>query len=93
MLNVVSPVGEIGPMGMLPKVKQFRVVGIFEIGMFEYDANLVLTAMKPAQEFFAFKDSISGIELRLKDIYKAPEVKKQLQESSGCVILCSTGCR
>ena len=83
MLNVVSPVGEIGPMGMLPKVKQFRVVGIFEIGMFEYDANLVLTAMKPAQEFFGFKDSISGIELRLKDIYKAPEVKKQLQESLG----------
>jgi lipoprotein-releasing system permease protein len=82
-INVVSPVGEIGPMGMLPKVKQFRVVAIFEIGMFEYDANLVLTAMKPAQEFFGFKDSISGIELRLKDIYSAPEVKKQLQESLG----------
>jgi len=82
-INVVSPVGEIGPMGMLPKVKQFRVVAIFEIGMFEYDANLVLTAMKPAQEFFGMKESISGIELRLKDIYKAPEVKKQLQESLG----------
>jgi lipoprotein-releasing system permease protein len=83
MINVVSPVGEIGPMGMLPKVKQFRVVAIFEIGMFEYDANLVLTAMKPAQEFFGFKDTISGIELKLKDIYRAPEVKKQLQESLG----------
>ena len=82
-INVVSPIGEIGPMGMLPKVKQFQVVAIFEIGMFEYDANLVLTAMKPAQEFFGFKDAISGIELRLKDIYRAPEVKKQLQESLG----------
>jgi len=82
-INVVSPVGEIGPMGILPKVKQFQVVAIFEIGMFEYDANLVLTAMKPAQEFFGFKDTISGIELRLKDIYRAPEVKKQLQESLG----------
>lgn len=82
-INVVSPVGEIGPMGMLPRIKQFRVVAIFEIGMFEYDANLVLTAMKPAQEFFGMQGSISGIELRLKDIYKAPEVKKQLQESLG----------
>ena len=82
-INVVSPMGEIGPMGMLPKVKQFRVVAIFEIGMFEYDANLVLTAMKPAQEFFGFNESISGIELRLKDIYKAPGVKKQLQQSLG----------
>jgi lipoprotein-releasing system permease protein len=70
-INVVSPIGEIGPMGMLPKVKQFRVVAIFEIGMFEYDANL------------GFKNSISGIELKLKDIYRAPEVKKQLQESLG----------
>ncbi len=82
-INVVSPVGEIGPMGMLPKIKQFRIVAIFEIGMFEYDANLVLTAMKPAQEFFGMQGSISGIELRLKDIYRAPEVKKQLQESLG----------
>jgi lipoprotein-releasing system permease protein len=82
-VNVVSPIGEIGPMGMLPKVKQFRVVGIFEIGMFEYDSNLVLTGMKPAQEFFGMKDGISGIEVRLKDIYQAPDVKKQLQETLG----------
>ncbi|HYQ47745.1 MAG TPA: lipoprotein-releasing ABC transporter permease subunit [Thermodesulfovibrionales bacterium] len=82
-INVVSPIGEIGPMGMLPKVKQFRVVGIFEIGMFEYDSNLVLTAMKQAQEFFGMSNTISGIEVRLKDIYRAPEVKKQLQETLG----------
>jgi lipoprotein-releasing system permease protein len=82
-LNVVSPVGEIGPMGMLPKVKQFKVVGIFEVGMFEYDANLVLTAMKPAQDFFGIGDRISGVEVRLKDIYKAADVKKRLQESLG----------
>lgn len=82
-VNVVSPIGEIGPMGMLPKVKQFKVVGIFEVGMFEYDSNLVLTAMKPAQEFFGMTDRISGIEVRLKDIYRAPEVKKQLQEALG----------
>jgi lipoprotein-releasing system permease protein len=82
-VNIVSPVGEIGPMGMLPKVKQFRVVAIFEIGMFEYDANLVLTAMKPAQEFFGMSDGISGIEVRLRDIYTAGDVKKRLQETLG----------
>jgi lipoprotein-releasing system permease protein len=82
-LNVISPVGEIGPMGMLPKVKQFRVVAIFEIGMFEYDSNLVLTSMKTAQDFFGLRDEISGIEIRLDDIYKAPEVRKHLQEELG----------
>ncbi len=82
-LNVISPIGEIGPMGMLPKVRQFRVVAIFEIGMFEYDSNLVLTSMKTAQDFFGLKKDISGVEIRLDDIYKAPEVRKRLQEDLG----------
>ncbi|MEW6108945.1 MAG: lipoprotein-releasing ABC transporter permease subunit [Nitrospirota bacterium] len=82
-INIVSPIGEIGPLGMLPKVKQFRVVAIFQIGMFEYDSNLVLTHIKPAQEFFGLGNSISGIELRLDDIYKAPVVRTHLQETLG----------
>ncbi|MEC4677017.1 MAG: lipoprotein-releasing ABC transporter permease subunit [Nitrospirota bacterium] len=83
MINIVSPVAEIGPMGMLPKVKQFRVAAIFEIGMFEYDSNLALTLMKPVQEFFGLGDDISGIEMRLRDIDKAPEVRRRLQEKLG----------
>jgi lipoprotein-releasing system permease protein len=83
-VNVISPIGEFGPMGMLPKVKQFRVVAIFEIGMFEYDSNLVLTALRPAQDFLGMQaDEISGIQLKLDDIYKAAEVKKRLQAKLG----------
>jgi lipoprotein-releasing system permease protein len=83
-VNVVSPLGEIGPMGMLPKVKQFRVVAIFEMGMFEYDSNLVLTGMQAAQDFLGIKkDEITGAQLKLDDIYKASEVRKRLQEKLG----------
>ncbi len=82
-VNIVSPIGEIGPMGMLPRVKQFRVVAIFEIGMFEYDSNLVLTGLRAAQDFFGMKDQVSGVQLKLDDIYKAPQVKKRLQEKLG----------
>ncbi|RPI35625.1 MAG: lipoprotein-releasing ABC transporter permease subunit [Nitrospiraceae bacterium] len=82
-INIVSPLGEIGPMGMLPKVRQFRVVAIFEIGMFEYDSSLVLTNIKAAQDFFDLGNAISGIEVRLNDIYKAPEIKKDLQTKLG----------
>jgi lipoprotein-releasing system permease protein len=82
-INIVSPLGEIGPMGMLPKVRQFRVVAIFEIGMFEYDSSLVLTNIKAAQDFFDLGNAISGIEVRLNDIYKAPEIKKDLQAKLG----------
>jgi len=82
-VNIVSPLGEIGPMGMLPKVKKFRVDAIFEIGMFEYDSNLVLTDVKSTQDFFGMKDTITGIELRLKDIYAAAPLRKHLQEKLG----------
>ncbi len=79
IVSVISPVGEIGPLGMLPKVRKFRVAGVFEVGMFEYDLNLVLTDMKPAQEFFGMNNEISGIELKLDDIYKAPLVRDSLK--------------
>ena len=80
IINILSPVGEIGPLGMLPKVKKFRVVGIFEVGMFEYDFNLVLTDIVSAQEFFGINRDITGIELRLDDIYKAPVVRERIQK-------------
>ncbi len=80
-VTVLSPVGKIGPLGMLPKVRQFRVVGIFEVGMFEYDANLVLTDLSAAQEFFDMKKQITGIEIRLSDFYKAPEIRARLQDT------------
>ncbi|MDA8241587.1 MAG: lipoprotein-releasing ABC transporter permease subunit [Nitrospiraceae bacterium] len=82
-VNIISPVGEIGPMGMLPKVKRFRVAGIFEIGMFEYDSNLALTDMKAAQDFLGMKDEVTGIQLKLRDIYQAPEIRRRLQEKLG----------
>lgn len=82
-INVISPLGEVGPMGMLPRVKQFKVVALFEVGMFEYDSNLVLTHIKPAQDFFKLKDEITGIQLRLNDIYKAQTVRERLQARLG----------
>ncbi len=83
VINVISPIGEIGPLGMLPKVKKFRVAGVFEVGMFEFDLNLVLTNIKPAQEFFKMNDEITGVELKLDDIYKAPLVRERIQKKLG----------
>ena len=80
VISILSPVGKIGPLGMLPKVRQFRVVGIFEVGMFEYDSNLVLTDLRTAQEFFDMKDEVTGVQLRLADIYKAPVVRERIHK-------------
>lgn len=82
-VNVISPAGEVGPLGMLPRVKQFKVAAVFEIGMFEYDTSLVLTDIKAAQDFFGQGSSVTGIELRLDDIYKAPAVREAVKGRLG----------
>ena len=79
-ITIMSPFGKIGPLGMLPKVRQFKVVGIFEVGMFEYDSNLVLTEIGAAQDFFDMKDSVTGIQLKLDDIYKASAVRETINQ-------------
>ena len=82
-INIVSPFGEIGPLGVLPKIKPSRVAAIFEVGMFEYDANLALTDIRPAQEFFGMGEDVTGIAFRLDDIYKAHIVRKNIEKKLG----------
>lgn len=82
-VKIISPFGGMGPMGNLPKAKRFRVVGIFEVGMFEYDSNLVLTGMGPAQDFLEMEDAVSGIEVKVKDIYRAGDVGREIRERLG----------
>lgn len=82
-VNILSPTAEIGPLGTIPKIGTFKVVGIFEIGMFEFDSNLVITNLTALQDFFDLKGSVTGIEVRLKDLYSAPEVRERVQRSLG----------
>jgi lipoprotein-releasing system permease protein len=82
-VQIMSPTGEIGPLGMLPKVKSFVVKGIFEVGMFEYDSNLALVSLRSAREFFGLGDAVSGIEVRVRDIYNADKVRESLQKQLG----------
>ncbi len=80
VVNVLLPIGEIGPLGMLPKIQKFRVAGIFEIGMFEYDMNLALIDIRSAQAFWGYGDSVTGIEVRLDDIYEASSVRDSINK-------------
>ncbi|MBI5750224.1 MAG: lipoprotein-releasing ABC transporter permease subunit [Nitrospinae bacterium] len=82
-ITVVSPLGAIGPMGTIPKMKSFEVVGIFESGMYEYDSTLAYISIKDAQEFFSMGDAVSGIEVRVDDIYKARNISEKIQSILG----------
>lgn len=83
VVKVISPFGGVGPMGAMPKARKFRVAGIFDVGMFEYDSNLVLTSMPEAQEFFGMEGSVTGIEVKVHDIYDVVNTGKDLMRSLG----------
>jgi lipoprotein-releasing system permease protein len=82
-VSMISPASRVTPMGLIPKIKLFRVVGLFESGMFEYDSNLAFISMHAAQKFFSMKGKVSGIEIQVEDIEKADQVAKTIQNSLG----------
>ena len=69
---LITPQGQITPAGMMPRLKQFRVVGIFEIGMAPYDNTLALIHLADAQKLYQMGSSVSGISARLHDLDLAP---------------------
>jgi lipoprotein-releasing system permease protein len=80
-VTLITPQGQVTPAGMVPRLKQFTVVGIFQIGMYEYDAGLALIAMPDAQKLFRMGDSVSGVRLKIADLYRAPEVAVALSKT------------
>jgi lipoprotein-releasing system permease protein len=76
---LITPQGQVTPAGMLPRLKQFRVVGIFEIGMSPYDNSLALIHLGDAQKLFRMGDAVSGISARLNDLDLAPRVAIELE--------------
>jgi lipoprotein-releasing system permease protein len=76
-ITLVAPEGTITPAGMLPRLKQFNVVGVFESGHYEYDSTLALINMHDAEVLYRLT-APTGVRLRLKDMQRAPEVARQL---------------
>jgi lipoprotein-releasing system permease protein len=72
-VTLVSPLGDLGPMGVMPRTKRFRVAAIFYSGMYEYDASHVYTLMSVAQQYFSTAGKISAIDVKVKDAERADQ--------------------
>jgi lipoprotein-releasing system permease protein len=77
---LIAPQGQVTLAGILPRLKQFRVVGIFEVGMYEYDYGLAFIHMQDAQVLYRLGEDVSGLRLRLADLYQAPLVATQMEK-------------
>lgn len=80
---VTSPQGTLTPFGIVPKFRNFRVVGVFDSGFYDIDAVWCFTNLGAAQRLFDLSDVVSVIELKIDDIYRAEEVAAEIRKAAG----------
>jgi lipoprotein-releasing system permease protein len=79
-ITMVTPSANVTPAGVAPRLKRFKVVGIFYVGMYEYDSSLAIIHMDDARRLFRLQDAVTGVRARLTDLFAAPQVRYELQQ-------------
>ncbi|MBN1546606.1 MAG: lipoprotein-releasing ABC transporter permease subunit [Syntrophaceae bacterium] len=82
-VSIISPMGIATPMGLVPRIKKFLIVGIFDSGFYEYDSTLVFLSLADSQAFLNMDNLVTGVEIRLRDIYQADRVAAAISARLG----------
>jgi lipoprotein-releasing system permease protein len=82
-VQVISPQGELTPLGMMPRYQKFQVVGIFKSGFYQYDSSYAFVRLTDAQKLFSEPDVISVISFKVDDLYHADSVGRAIEEEAG----------
>lgn len=82
-ITLISPNGKVTAFGTVPRMKSYRVIGTFEVGMFEYDSNYIFMPLEAAQRYFGFKDAVTHIDVTLDNENMLKPVRKAIDESIG----------
>lgn len=80
-IDLLIPTANVTPAGIIPRFRRFTVSGVFSLGMYEYDSGLVLTSISDAAKLFQLDDGVTGLRLRLHDMFKAPQVTHKLEQA------------
>jgi lipoprotein-releasing system permease protein len=82
-VTMVNPLGEETPIGIVPKMRKFEVAGLFDAGMYDYNTTFVYIALPDAQKFFDMPGRVSGIQVRVDEIYQADRIAASIQSAVG----------
>ncbi len=82
-VTIITPQVNSTPAGILPRLKRFTVVGIFKVGMFEYDRNMALIHLDDAGKLFRIEPAVTGLRLKLDDLFNAPRITQGLADYLG----------
>ncbi len=77
-VTLIIPQANVTPTGIMPRLRRFTVVGIFEAGMYEYDSTMAILHINDAARLFRMKNTVTGVRLKLDDMFKAAEVSREL---------------
>jgi lipoprotein-releasing system permease protein len=77
-ITVISPQINSTPAGIVPRMRRFTVVGIFQVGMYEYDRNMALINIEDAAKLFRMDNAVSGLRIKLDDLFNAPQITHAL---------------
>ncbi len=77
-ITIISPQVNSTPAGIVPRMRRFTVVGIFKVGMYEYDRNMALIHMEDAAKLFRLETAVSGLRIKLDDVFNAPQITQSL---------------
>lgn len=83
LINFISPAGDIGPTGIIPRAKTFLIAGIFKSDMYEYDSKFAYMSLSDAQDFFNFNDTVTGIEYRLSELKNTRLIAQEIDALIG----------
>ncbi|MEE4379067.1 MAG: lipoprotein-releasing ABC transporter permease subunit [Candidatus Competibacteraceae bacterium] len=77
-VTVITPQANVTPVGVMPRLKRFTVVGFFDSGMYEYDRGLAVIHVEDAAKLFRLDGKVSGVRLKLTDMFQAPQVAREI---------------
>jgi lipoprotein-releasing system permease protein len=82
-VTVITPEASVTAVGVMPRLRRFRVVGVFEVGMNQFDGGMAYVHLEDAAKLFKFDDKVSGVRLKLQDLFEAPRITHELDTTLG----------
>lgn len=83
MVTVITPQASVTAVGVMPRLKRFRVAGVFEVGMNQYDSAMAYVHLDDAARLFSYGDKINGVRLKLTNLYEAPRITREIEKDFG----------
>jgi lipoprotein-releasing system permease protein len=82
-ITVITPQASITAVGVMPRLRRFSVVGVFEVGMHQYDSAMAYMHLEDAAKLFSYEDKVNGVRLKFTDLFDAPRITRDIEHDFG----------